>query len=371
MEKMYRLWLTAIAKVHRSALCRMLDLYGSAEAIFNLSEDEIRGFRFLSDDEKDRLCLKESALAKNYLEYIEADGTRFITTMDEDYPTMLFDIDDMPQALFCRGKFVDLNNNILVAMVGARKCTQYGYECARTIARGTAREGAVIVSGMAMGIDSAAHEGALEANRPTVAVLGCGVNVVYPSSNRNLMKRIMETGMVISEYPVNTEPTRFTFPERNRIISGISHGLVVVEAGERSGSLITARRALEQGKDLFAVPGNINNSSSSGTNNLIKEGAQLVTCAADITGRYSQRLEIIKERFDISAPKNEYLTADKDNNDIEAAIAGALTSEPLSIDELSDVTGIPAADISTALLMMELSGNVITYPGGKYSKAIK
>ncbi len=372
MEKMCRLWLTAIAKVHRSAVGKLLDLYGSAEAVFGLSEEEIRSFKFLKDEEKDRLCQKELDLARNYLEYIEKNDTRFLTPLDEDYPVSLFDIDDPPHALFCRGRFIDLNSNIQIAMVGARKCTQYGYDCAKTLARDTARDGAIIVSGMALGIDSAAHEGALEAKRPTVAVLGCGVNVIYPSSNHSLMKRILETGMVISEYPVNLEPTRFTFPERNRIISGISHGLAVIEASARSGSLITARCAAEQGKDVFAVPGNINSTSSSGTNQLIKDGAHLITCAADITSLYADRLEKTRERFDTeNGGTDEYLSVVEDNNDIESAVANALTSEPQTIDQLSAATGFGAADISTALLVMELTGRVMTHPGGKYSKPIQ
>lgn len=370
MEKMYRLWLAAIVKIHRHTIKKLLDLYGSAEAVYNLSESEIRALKFLKDEEKDRLCLKESGLANNYLEYIEANGTRFITPIDDDYPTMLFDIDDPPQALFCRGKFIDLNDNILIAMVGARKCTQYGYDCAKALARGVAKDGAVIVSGMALGIDSAAHEGALEAKRPTIAVLGCGVNVTYPASNHNLMKRIMETGMVISEYPVNSEAAKFTFPERNRIISGISHGLAVIEASERSGSLITARCAAKQGKDIFAVPGNINSVSSSGTNRLIKDGAHLITCSEDITALYTDRLSQIKEIFSSSDEKNEYLSDDGYNNDIKSAISQALTSEPQTIDRLSEETGFETADISTTLLVMELTGEVMTHPGGKYSKPI-
>lgn len=370
MEKTYRLWLVAIAKIHRYAISKLLELYGSAEAIFNLSEAEIRSFKFLKDDEKDRLCLKEASLAENYLSYIENNNTRFITPVDEDYPTMLLGITDYPQALFCRGKFIDLNSNIQIAMVGARKCTQYGYECAKTLARNAAKDGAIIVSGMALGIDSASHEGALEANRPTVAVLGCGVNVVYPSSNHALMRHIMETGMVISEYPVNQEANKFTFPDRNRIISGISHSLAVIEASERSGSLITARCAKSQGKDLFAVPGNINSPASSGTNRLIKDGARLITCSEDITSHYEDRLKVIREKFASNTNTNEYLPGDKDNNDIESAISSALTSEPQEIDKLAESTGFDTSDISTALLMMELTGKVMTHPGGKYSKPI-
>ena len=367
MERKCRLWLMSIAKIRRTAISRLLNLYGSAEAISELSDDEINAVKFLKDEEKERLRLREVGLASDYLKYIGSNDTRFIIPGDEEYPITLMSIEDAPQGLFCRGKFIDLNENVQIAMVGARKCTQYGYECAKTIARGIAKEGVIVVSGMAMGIDSAAHEGALEANMPTVAVLGCGVNVIYPASSRSLMNRIMATGMVISEYPVNTEPTRYTFPERNRIISGISHGLAVIEATSRSGSLITARCAAEQGKDLFAVPGNINNTSASGTNQLIKDGAHLITCAKDITLHYEDRLAMTRSKFaqEETVKKNE-----TEATGIEAEIANALTSEPQSMEELAQRIPYSASEISTALLMMELTGKVMTYPGGKYSKPI-
>ncbi|MBQ6999273.1 MAG: DNA-processing protein DprA [Clostridia bacterium] len=372
MEKVCRLWLIAIAKLRRSAISKLLDLYNSAEAVYNISESEIKSLKFLNDEEKDALCKKELELANKYLEYISKNDTKFITPIDEEFPFALFHIEDPPHGLFCRGKFIDMNENVLIAVVGARKCTQYGHECARIISRNVAKEGAVIVSGMATGIDSAAHEGALEAGMPTIAVLGCGVNIVYPPSNHNLMRRIMETGMVISEYPVNTSASKYTFPDRNRIISGISSGVAVIEAGARSGSLITARCAAEQGKDIYAVPGHINSPSSKGTNELIKDGAHLITCAEDVTFNYSARLEYVKSKFyNKKTAANEYLTNPADNNDIETAIANILTAEPMTIDEISAVTGMDIPQINTALLMMELSGTVMTHPSGKYSKPIE
>ncbi len=370
MEKEYRLWLISIARIRKGCISKLMGLYGSAEAVYNLSESEINSLSFLNSNEKEAIILKEAGLAKNYINYIVKDGTRFITPDDEDYPTMLFDIEDAPYGLFCRGKLVDLNNNIQIAMVGARKCTQYGYECAKKLSRDAAKNGVIIVSGMAAGIDSAAHEGALEANMPTVAVLGCGVNVIYPSSNHVLMKKIMETGMVVSEYPVNMKPTKYTFPERNRIISGISHGLTVIEATERSGSLITARKASEQGRDLFAVPGNINSPSSVGANRLIRDGARLVTCAEDITEMYEDALKGIRKKYENISSSNEYSIQNEDTNDMEAAISAQLTSEPMELELLAEATGIKPADLSTTLLVMELSGKVIAYPGGKYSKPI-
>lgn len=371
MERICRLWLLAIARVSRQTVADIIDEYGSAEAFYNLTDDEIKSIKFISKSEKDRILKKDLDLAENYLDYISKNGTRFLIPEDDDFPKALLNIADSPKGLFCRGKWIDMNRNILVAVVGARKCTQYGYSCAKTISKDIARAGAIIVSGMAMGIDSAAHEGALEVNMPTIAVLGCGVNVVYPPSNHALMKRIMETGMVISEYPVNTEPAKHTFPERNRIISGVSNGVVVVEASERSGSLITARYAMEQDKDLFAVPGNINSTYSKGTNELIKDTAKLITCADDITFYYASQLEQIRKDLEKqNIKRDEYSLTPDDNNDIEQSIISSLTSEPVSIEQLSEITGIEITDLSTALLVMELSGKVISYPDGKYSSAI-
>lgn len=372
MEKICRLWMIAIVHITKNDMSALLEKYGSAEAVFNLSDEEIRSISFLTDEEKDCLCRRETDLAQNYLEYIGNNDTRFLIPDDHDFPHQLFDISHPPHGLFCRGNFVDMNSNILIGVVGARKCSQYGYECARIISRDAAREGAVIVSGMAMGIDSAAHEGALVAKRPTIAVLGCGVNVIYPPSNHNLMKRIIETGMVISEYPVNTKASRYTFPERNRILSGISNAVMVVEASLRSGSLITARYAQQQGKRVFAVPGNINSNLSKGTNGLLKNGAFLTECATDITSHFSERLEVIKESLAIeNNSQNEYSFISNDNNDNEKLIYSLLTSEPQTVDELSLKSGLPPHIVTTSLLFMELNGRTISYPGAKYSLSIQ
>ncbi len=372
MERICRLWLIAIAHITKNDMSALLQKYGSAEAIFNLSDEEIRSISFLTDEEKDCLCLRETDLAENYLEYIANNNTRFLIPDDEDYPHQLFNISNPPHGLFCRGSFVDMNSNILIGVVGARKCSQYGYECAKVISRDAAREGAVIVSGMAVGIDSAAHEGALAAKRPTIAVLGCGVNVIYPSSNHNLMKRIMETGMVISEYPVNTKASRYTFPERNRILSGISDAVMVVEASLRSGSLITARYAQQQDKPIFAVPGNINSNLSKGTNGLLKNGAFVTESAEDITSHFSERLKVIKDSMPPEKiSQNEYSFMSGDNNDNEKLIYSLLSSEPQTVDELSIKSDLPPQIVTTTLLIMELNGRVSSYPGGKYSLSIQ
>lgn len=370
LEKICRLWLYAIVGAHRSHITNLIETFGCAEAVYNLSEDEIDGIGFISDSEKALIKEKNIYLAKEYLKNIADDGTVFLTPDDEEYPVGLFDLKDYPQGLFCRGKMLDMNSNTLIGMVGARKCSSYGYDCAKTLARKAASEGAVIVSGMALGIDSAAHEGALSANAPTIAVLGCGVNVVYPPSNHGLMKRIMETGLVISEYPVSTKTSRFTFPERNRIIAGISRGVAVIEANLKSGSLTTARLAEKYGRDLFAVPGNINSDSSTGTNALIKNGAIMVTSVDDIVGRYKARLSKGSSgRFPQVGATNAYSIGISDNNG--NTILQFVTAEPKTVDTLSAESGLAPHHVSMALLMLELTGDVISCPGGKYCLSVK
>ncbi len=369
MEKICRLWLNTVVQLHRNRIANLIDTFGSAEAVYNLSEAEVDAINFIDSNEKALIKEKNTSLAKVYLKNITDDGTKFITPLDEEYPVGLFDLKDYPQGLFCRGKMLDLNSNILISMVGSRKCTSYGFECAKSLARKVASEGAVVVSGMALGIDSAAHEGALSANAPTIAVLGCGVNVIYPPSNRSLMKRIMETGLVISEYPVSTKTSRFTFPERNRIIAGMSNGVAVIEADLKSGSLITAHLAEKYGRDLFAVPGNINSPSSAGTNDLIKNGARIVTSYKDIISLYSARLKEVCAHTPASKPANAYSINGLDNNGNE--ILQYVTAEPKTVDTLAAESGIAAHKVSMALLMLELNGEVISCPGGRYCLSFK
>ncbi len=200
---------------------------------------------------------------------------------DKRFPYLLKEIRQAPEQLYCRGRS-ELLDSRCVAVVGSRKCTRYGVTVAKSIGKRLARAGVTVVSGMARGIDSAAHEGALEAGGNTIAVFGCGVDMCFPVENRGLMKRIIEKGLVISEYPLGTKPAPYTFPQRNRIISGISESTVIVEAAARSGSLITAEFAAEQSRNVYAVPGNITSGSSFGSNKLIREGVTPLILIDDI-----------------------------------------------------------------------------------------
>ncbi|NQT23051.1 MAG: DNA-protecting protein DprA [Candidatus Omnitrophica bacterium] len=215
------------------------------------------------------------------IELIEKLGIKVITIDDKEYPSNLKHIYNPPKVLYVKGKIVP-KDHYSIAVVGARKSSTYGRETAARLARELAEKSITVVSGMARGIDTYAHRGALESGGRTIAVLGCGINIIYPPENKSLMEEISKSGAVISEFPINTPPLRRNFPMRNRIISGLSFGVVVVEAAEKSGSLITASLALEQGREVFSVPGRVDTRLSRGTLALIKEGAKLVENVDDI-----------------------------------------------------------------------------------------
>ena len=292
------LWLTVKCGIRRAKIKVMLDeVFVNIDALYDASESDYGKFKFLNAEEKSRLCDKSVDGIDKFLNTLAQYNVRILTSDNEAYPYLLKETADYPYVLYCRGRnFINLNDYLCISLVGSRKATQYGLNVARSLANDLAKNGALVVSGMADGIDSAAHLGALDAKAPTVAVLGCGINRVYPASNAYLMKRIMETGMVMTEYPPNSEPMKHHFPERNRIISGICSGTVVVEATFKSGSLITASLANEAGREVYAIPGNINSLNSKGTNQLLKDGALLATNADDIIVNYASKDEF-KEKI--------------------------------------------------------------------------
>jgi DNA processing protein len=281
-----------------------------------------------------------------------------LTISDEEYPEMLKYISDPPLVLYVRG-YIPKSNSI--AIVGSRKASGYGIETANKMAFNLALADINIVSGMARGIDTAAHAGALEADGETVAVLGCGVDVAYPPENRSLMERISDSGAVISEFPPGTPPSPMNFPGRNRIISGMSIGTLIVEAGMKSGSLITANYALEQGRDVFAIPGNINNYNSMGTNRLIKDGAKIVLSVDDILDELSFGSSPLVKK---SRKRKKNRTANLGVK--EKKIINALKIEDLFDEELSEKTSIQLIELFEILLELELNGLVKKSINGKY-----
>ncbi len=393
------LWLTVKCGIRRAKIKVMLDeVFGNIDALYDASESDYGKFKFLNAEEKSRLCDKSVDGIDKFLNTLAQYNVRILTSDNEAYPCLLKETADYPYVLYCRGRnFINLNDYLCISLVGSRKATQYGLNVARSLANDLAKNGALVVSGMADGIDSAAHLGALDAKAPTVAVLGCGINRVYPASNAYLMKRIMETGMVMTEYPPNSEPMKHHFPERNRIISGICSGTVVVEATFKSGSLITASLANEAGREVYAIPGNINSLNSKGTNQLLKDGALLATNADDIIVNYASKDEFkekiaraivnleekeSKMRF---APDSDFNSDENAENDafteengtavvkelsVSEKVLSVINGEPMHIDKISALTGISVSDLSVPLLELELNGKIISQAGDLYTLAI-
>ena len=278
----YWIWFATIKGLGPVQKKKLLALYGTPEKIYNTPIDEIESSGILKKGISNEIeKSKNVSLINKYEQYIQKSNIQLINITDENYPEVLKEIYDPPITLFCKGN-IKLLNQKAFSIVGCRNATSYGNLMSKEIAYKLAKENILIVSGLAKGIDASAHKGALLANGKTIAVLGCGVDIPYPFENIELYKEIIQKGLVISEYIVATKPEAGNFPARNRIISGLSKGLLVVEATNKSGSMITVDFALEQGRSVYAIPGNINSKNSSGTNELIKQGAKLVTSYEEI-----------------------------------------------------------------------------------------
>ena len=246
---------------------------------------------------------------KAYHEKVIKYGYNFVTILDDDYPENLRYIEDRPALLFYKGMLDYEKDKNSIAFVGARKCTDYGKWACKTLSQGVSTAGITTVSGLAYGIDAVCHKSTLEVSGRTIGIIGCGIDKIYPKQNRKLYEDLENNGLILSEFPLETEPKPYNFPRRNRIISGISLATVVIEAKEKSGTMITTRCALDQGKEVFAVPGNINSIYSKGTNKLIQEGSKLITTAEDILEELDYLLDInqVKSSIDYSSLANDEL----------------------------------------------------------------
>jgi len=288
-------------------------------------------------------------------------GISIIRFNDPNYPPRLRTIADPPPFLYVKGEIRETDEKA-IAIVGSRSFSEYGRRVACDLSRNLVSLGFTVVSGMARGIDGTAHEAAIDAGGRTIAVLGSGVDVAYPFEHEGLYRRISDSGAVISEFPLGTRPLAFNFPARNRLISGLSLGVVVVEATERSGSLITAALALEQGREVFAVPGQVGTSRSRGTHRLIRQGAKLVENVEDIVEEIAPQLlqrAGVTERPQRALPPNASLDARK--------IFGLFHERSLQIDEVIEITGLASSRVSEILLDLELQGFLRPLPGKRYS----
>ena len=281
------------------------------------------------------------------MEKLDRYGVKVLTWHDADYPSRLKEIYDYPPVLCVRGSLLP-DDEWCLAVMGTRRATVYGRQVTEEIVADLARSRIAIVSGLAKGIDSIAHSSALDAGGRSIAVFACGLDVVYPAENANLARRIMQQGALISEYPLGTRPKAENFPRRNRIMSGLSLGVLVVEAGETSGAMITARLALEQNREVFAIPGSILSPASRGTNHLIQEGAKLV-------GHYT---DILEELNLTAVARQVELKEVIPASETESLLLKQLSAEPTHIDEVCRSSGLPISAISSTLAMMELKGLV-------------
>lgn len=292
----------------------------------------------------------------------ERPGRRLLTLADADYPPLLLHTADPPLLLYLEGRAELLSANS-VAIVGSRRPTPQGLENARRLARQLGEHGWTVVSGLAAGIDGAAHAGALEAAAGTVAVVGTGLDVVYPHAHRALAARIAREGLMVSEFPLGMSPLADNFPQRNRIIAGLSRGTLVVEAALRSGSLITARQAVEAGREVFAVPGSIQSPQARGCHSLLREGAKLVEAVDDILDELADGRASMPSRH----PEAEEAAADE-VPEAEDAVLRALGHDPVSLDALMARCGWPAPALNVRLMELELEGRVARLPGGLFQR---
>ena len=342
-------------------LRRLLEIFGSPERLLSARRAELQGIDGLSQALVDSLSSWESVVdLTKELARIHDFGATVLTMEDAEYPALLREIHNPPTVLYVWGK-LESRDHHAVGVVGSRRTSHYGLECAKKISYQIAYAGLTVVSGLARGIDTAAHQGALAAKGRTVAVLGTGLHHLYPSENQALAEKIISSGAVITEFPMETTPDRQTFPMRNRIISGWGFGLLVVEAGLNSGALISASQAGEQGRNLYAIPGPIDRPTSQGTNRLIQQGAKLVMSVDDI-------LEDVQALF----PKAPTLQPSKPPG-IEGdllKVYEAITSQETAIDEIIQRSGIGASSATVALLQLEMRHLVKQLPGKYFVKLL-
>ncbi len=380
-ELKYWLWFSLALYQNSRKMTALLERFDTPLDIYNAQEADFRLIEDINEKNIKRLCDKRLIFAEKIMDECRKKGIRIMTFDSEYYPKLLANIFDPPYVLYVKSRNrIDLNNELTISVVGMRKMSEYGRNVAVKLGSDLASAGVTVVSGMARGIDGAALSGALSAGGKTVAVLGCGANIAYPPEHYKMMQQIAETGMVISEYPPGTPPLRNNFPTRNRIISGISSGTVIVESADSGGSLITASQALEQGRDVFAVPGNVNAQNSGGTNELIRQGAHLVSSALDIISEYQSEYVNIFEKAmqteQIRTQTEPVSTSSKkvvseipvpelpvvDNNlykelpDNEKRIIDCMSLTPTHVDTLAEKTNLSASELNSALTLLEMRG---------------
>ena len=340
----------------------MLDAFGDAEGVLGAADDKLKALDGVTATHTRKLRETEATVDTDALaDRLAEIGGRIVTIRDDEYPPLLREISDPPPLLFISGDFVRADE-LSVAIVGTRKRTSYGQMVTERLAGELVRRGFTIVSGLAMGIDSDAHKATLDAGGRTIAVTACGLDINYPSQNRELRKRTAQSGAVISEMSLGSSAQRGYFEARNRIIAGLSLGTVVVEAPVKSGALITARLAAEYGREVFAVPGNVDSPVSAGCHALIRDGVTLVTVAEDIVEGLGIMLQAVPEREPAQERNRKLDELPVD----QRAVLGTLSHDPRNIDDIITASGLAAAGVTGALMLLEVKGLVRRFPGNTY-----
>lgn len=351
-------WLVLNASGLSPALQRLLvETIGSAQAALTAGEEQLLEIESVSRAHLSKLREAQAHTDLGQLRNLCLEhSVHLVSYQDEEYPPLLAEIPEAPTLLFVQGQLTR-DDDLAVAIVGTRKATPYGLKNARRLGHDLAQRGFTIVSGMALGIDAEAHEGALEAGGRAVAVMATGADITYPPQHRALRQRLAESGAVLTEFAFGSKPTRYAFPIRNRIISGLTLGTVVVEAPAQSGALITAHHALDQGREVFAVPGSIDNPAARGAHQLLKEGAHLVEVAEDVVEGLGIMLTVVPTRE--QRPPVELTQA-------EQQVYDTLGSQPLRVDQLTERVGLDTAQVSATLMLLEVKGLARRFAGGTY-----
>lgn len=356
-EKQYLYWLCQIPVLGAISIRRLWERFQSFQSIYNIEGTQLLEERLLGRNAVSCFDQWKKNFAGSQEEYgrLHEKGIRFLTVLDKEYPTRLRHIYDYPMGLYVKGQ-VPRDDLPSVAIIGARNCSSYGIQAAHMLGEELSREGIQIVSGMALGIDGAGHQGVLAAGGSTFAVLGSGVDVCYPKRHWSMYSQMVQTGGVLSEFRLGEQARPQHFPMRNRIISGLSDAIVVVEARERSGSLITVELGLEQGKEIFAVPGMITDQLSRGCNQLIRQGANIVTASQDILDYFqinSHKKLRLHEKNEIGLAKKEKM------------VYSCLDFQPKFFDKVVEESGLPMGEVMTLLLDLELRG-IVLQPANHY-----
>ena len=352
-ERIFWIWLSQIPGIGARRFHLLIEHFGSASQVWFDSKNEIEKLTsFLGSNVIHEIINQRNDKTLDRIKrMMDSSKFRIITLFDDEYPKLLKEIYDPPPVLYCKGLPIK-NHQPAISIVGSRRSTAYGRQMAEKFSYELAAAGVTVVSGLARGIDAMAHYGALKAGGDTVGVLGCGVDIIYPPENRKLFSRMVQEGTILTEYPPGSSPVAGNFPARNRIISGMTSGVLVIEAGQRSGALITVDFALEQGREVYALPGNINVPQSAGTNKLLKEGAKLVTDVQDIL-----------EELGLQQKNKEKNQEPVQLDFFETQVYNALQEGERHLEELLKETKMDVHKLNAVLTMLEIKGIVKQMPG--------